>query len=348
MSRVTHRDIAARLGVDRSTVSRVLNNKAAQDGISSDLAAQIAKVARELDYVPNTAARAVRMGRFNCAALLMSTDVDTSYLPGRLLNGIHDELAAADYHLTVSKLADAQLASEDYVPKILRTLMCDGLLINYTHHLPMHLADLVIERGLPAVWINRRQPHDAVFSRSVEAGRQVTERLLALGHRRIAYVDMCHGADERIEEAHYSVTDRYAGYAAAMKAAGLKPIQFRPATGCRSHEEERAFAREVLSSPERPTALVCYFAIFAPAVLHATRDLNIRVPDELSITCFGPDDFRSQGLTVSSMLEPHYDMGRTAVRLFHQKLRRPKEPCQSCGVDFVWQDLGTCGPVPVG
>src|SRR4051812_25654694 len=136
MARVTLQDIAAHVGVDRSTVSRVLSNKAAEGGISSDLAQRIFSKARELNYIPNTSARAVRMGRFNCAALLMSTDAGRSYLPSHMLDGIHDELAAEDMHLTVAKVPDEKLNNEDHVPKILRTLMADGVLINYTHHLP--------------------------------------------------------------------------------------------------------------------------------------------------------------------------------------------------------------------
>jgi DNA-binding LacI/PurR family transcriptional regulator len=50
-----------------------LSNKAAEGGISDDLARRILSKAEELNYIPNTSARAIKMGRFNCAAMLMST-----------------------------------------------------------------------------------------------------------------------------------------------------------------------------------------------------------------------------------------------------------------------------------
>ena len=71
-----------------------------------------------------------------------------------------------------------------YVPKILRTLMADGLLINYTNHLPEHLVDIVSQQRLPAVWINTRRENSAVYPRNFEAARSLTNRLLELGHRR--------------------------------------------------------------------------------------------------------------------------------------------------------------------
>ena len=312
MSRITLRDIAVRVGVDRSTVSRVLSNKAAEGGISNDLAQRILLKARELNYIPNTSARAIRMGRFNCAALLMSTDAGRSYLPSRLLDGIHDELAAADMHLTVAKVPDKKLNSEDYVPKILRTMMADGLLINYTMHLPEHLVEIVEQRQVPAVWINTRRQHDAIYPRNREAAKQVTAQLLAAGHRRVAYVDLCHGWKD-IGSAHFSAADRLSGYSEAMREAGLKPIEIRPETACLNFDDETRYAGQILSRPQRPTALVCYFAIFVPALMRAANELGLRVPQDLSIATFAAENYREQGVTVSAMLEPHYQMGQQAV-----------------------------------
>src|SRR5688500_9037837 len=211
MGRITLADIAAHVGVDRSTVSRVLRDKAAQGGISAALAERIASKARELNYIPNTFARFVREGRFNCAALLMSTVEGRSYLPSRLLDGVHDGLAKFDMNLTVAKVPDEKLNSDDYVPNILRTLLADGLLINYTNHLPEHLVEIVNERKLPAVWINTQRDEAAVFPRNFEAAEALTRRLLQLGHRDIAYVDLC-ASRQDVPGAHFSARDRMAGY----------------------------------------------------------------------------------------------------------------------------------------
>jgi LacI family transcriptional regulator len=341
MARVTLQDVASHVGVDRSTVSRVLSNKAAEGGISIELAQRILEKARELNYIPNSSARAVRMGRFNCAALLMSTNAGRSYLPSRLLDGLHDELAAADMHLTVAKIPDEKLNSEDYVPKILRMLMADGLLINYTHHLPEHLVEIVEQCQLPAVWINTSRPHDAIYPQNHDAAKLATERLLALGHRRIDYIDMCHGQSV-VSTAHFSTVDRLAGYTEAMVEAGLRPIEIRPERSCFNFESERAFAMEVLRRPDRPTALVCYFTIFVPAITWAASELGLHIPEDLSLITFAAEDFREQGVCATSLLEPHYRMGQEAVRSLRAKIERPLEASESRTLEFVWHDLGTC------
>lgn len=342
MPRVTHRDIAARVGVDRSTVSRVLNHKAAEGGISPVLAERIARAAAELGYLPNTAALAVRMGRFNGVSLLMSADPLTSYLPTRLLDGIHDELAAHDLHLTVSRIPDEQLEKDDYVPKILRTHMSDGLLINYTHHLPTHLEELVAGRNLPAVWINRRLPHDAVYAMSYEAARDATRKLIGLGHKRIVYLDLCHASQEVVEQEHHSVADRLRGYTEAMKEAGLTPVERRPDRPPGPVQDEIEFIAAVLRDPDRPTALLCYFVNFLYPLLRVTGELGIQMPRDLSVICFAPEEYRDHGV-ISAMIEPHYAMGQEAARMLRGKIAKPTKKQESVGMAFEWMDLGTCG-----
>jgi LacI family transcriptional regulator len=345
MSRVTLRDIAQHVGVDRSTVSRVLSNKAAEGGISEELARRILSIAEQLNYVPNSSARAIKMGRFSCAALLMSTVAGRSYFPSLLLDGLHDGLAEYDMHLTVAKVPDEKFDADGYVPKILRALMADGLLINYTHHLPSHLVEMVDERQIPAVWLNTRRQSDCVYPLNREAARAVTERLLTMGHRRIAYVDLCVGRDE-LDGCHISVSERLLGYADAMRAAGREPWEVRTPRACTSLDEEEPVLAELLGRPDRPTAIVGYFMVFMPALLRAAAAAGLRVPQDLSVATFAGHDYRAQGLMTSAMLEPHHAMGREGVRMLRAKIDAPARPLPPSRLDFDWFDMGTCAPPP--
>jgi hypothetical protein len=86
---------------------------------------------------------------------------------------------------------------------------------------------------------------------------------------------------------------------------------------------EKAFMVEFLRGPRRPTAVVCYFSVFVPAVLHAASTVGLNVPQDLSVVTFGAENLREHGLTVSAMLEPHYGMGQEAVRLLLHRITRP-------------------------
>ncbi|HYG75210.1 MAG TPA: LacI family DNA-binding transcriptional regulator [Planctomycetota bacterium] len=128
---VTIREIAERSGLSVPTVSQILNNKGHR--YRSETCKRVMKAVRELGYRPNSFARAIRMGRFNCVALLLSTEKSKSFLPNELLRGVHDGVAERDYHMSLTALPDEKLTSQGFVPKILTQWSADGLLIKLSH-----------------------------------------------------------------------------------------------------------------------------------------------------------------------------------------------------------------------
>src|SRR5712671_436551 len=134
------KQIAATIGVSPNTVLRVLRGENKEVWPSAARrATEIRQLAQKLGYLPNGSARAIRQQRFNCVGLLLSADRGRSHLPDGLFNRAHDALADRGYRLVVSKLADEKLRSEAFVPLLLRELSCDGLLINYTDHIPAEM-----------------------------------------------------------------------------------------------------------------------------------------------------------------------------------------------------------------
>src|SRR4051794_17942945 len=113
------KEIAQLTGLSVPTVGNVLGRSGAR--YSEDTRRRVLEAARELGYRPNSSARAMRQGRFGCAALILtrSRQQTHSYIPNRLLDGIDDELALHDMHLTVSRLTDEELSAVDFVPKVL-------------------------------------------------------------------------------------------------------------------------------------------------------------------------------------------------------------------------------------
>ena len=343
MTRVTLGHIAEQVGVDRSTVSRALRNKSGEIGISAELTGRIIDAARELNYSPNASARAVRSGRFDAAALLMSTQAGRSYLSTRMLDGIHDELAAREMHLTIAKVPDRKLSSEKYVPKILREFLSDGLIINYTHGLPPHLEEVLERCRLPFVWLNADVGHDSVRADSRQAGRAATARMLAAGHRRVAYVDFCAGEVE-LPTAHGSAADREAGYAQAMRGAGLAPVTWRPRTAFCPLPEKIAFFRQMLRAPSRPTALLCYFSHFVPSLLQACALEGLVLPRDMSVTTFAPELYADAGVIVDLYVEPDYAMGRRSAAMLLERIEAPARRRPSVSLDFGLVDQGFVVP----
>lgn len=336
---VTIKQIAEQTGLSWPTVSQVLTGKGHR--YKAETRERILKVARQLGYRPNAFARAIRTGRFGAAALVLSaTDRYRSALPDGVLQGICDALEAKGMHLTVARLGDQKLTDEGFVPKLLREWMADGLLLDYNKQIPSRMMRLIEQYDIPSIWLNYRRQHDAVYPDDLSAGREATERLLALGHRRIAYAGQPGDTPP-----HYSETDRREGYAEAMRAAGLEP---RVVGGYKARECPhcgRSAWRAVLDRPERPTAVVAYGAKSLLGVFRAADRLGLEMPRDLSLITFSGHP-AGLDMDVATMLVPEIRLGREAVEMLLEKIESPERKLPGRAIAFGFDEGGSLAAPP--
>ena len=314
---VTQKQIAQELGVSHQLVSFALNGS---DMVAERTRDEILQVAERLGYRVNGSARTMRAGRFGCVAMLLSDEPHRSYAPKSLINGVHDELALHDQHLTIARLPDQTLTSEVLVPKILREWMADGLLIDYIRNIPPRLVELIARHQFPAIWINAGQPGDCVSPDNLGAGQAATRHLLELGHTRIAWVDFTHGSD--LAQEHHSAGERAEGYVLEMHAAGLAPQIVRETQAVPPRERiERS--RQLLAGPDRPEALVTYGSTEGGPLMIAAMSLGLVIPRDLSLVSFGDAETNFCGIPLTLMVEPDYLLGETAVKMLQEKIKAP-------------------------
>jgi LacI family transcriptional regulator len=336
---VTIKQIAERSGLSVPTVSQVLNNKGHR--YRSETCKRVLKAVRELNYRPNSSARAIRMGRFNCVALLLSTDPSKSFLPNELLRGIHDGVAEHDYHMSLTVLPDQKLTDDGFVPKILRQWMADGLLVNYHVALPPRMVELIHEHGIPSVWINTKQKSDCVYPDDLNASREATEKLLALGHKDVAYADF--GLGENQPSTHHSCADRYDGYAQALRAAGLQPRLMQGPDAIPS-SERAAFAAKLLAQPSRPTAIVTYSDTTAMPIVQGAASLGLQFPRDLSVVTFYEGLTTHSGIGIASMVIPWHEVGYAAFQMLQEKIKDPAQIQAPRALPFTFEPGQTFGP----
>jgi LacI family transcriptional regulator len=332
-------EIAKAAGVSRMTVSNVLNGRNKETWSSTaERAERIREIARELNYRPNAAAKAVVTGRFGGIGLLLSREESSGTLFSATFRAVREALGERDLHLTVGDLPETQLTSEEFVPKILREWASDGLLINYIADIPPRMAQLIRQHHIPSVWMNARLPHDCVYPDDFGASRKATQHLIELGHGRIAYL---HNA----VSSHYSARDRHDGYVQAMEQARLKPQVI-------GYEDEvllcdaQEFSRAWLSTAKRPTAAVAYEANYALPAYCAALQLGLQVPRDLSLLAFHERPLREYGLDISTMLIPGAEMGRVAVEMVLKKIADPQQELPPQSVPFHLEAGRTCGLAP--
>lgn len=305
MAEYSIRDIARMAGVSVGTVSRILNHAT---NVDEGIRQRTMEVIRQVNYRSGrrgrrAAARSVTTApdRTRTLALISpgmgsawkSNELWTSYMAG-----IEAACQERRCRLTLY-MADAK--QEDITREISRN--SDGLLIKMENALPDYLKELITL--LPAVGFGAAHTIDPLPQVIVDnnaGGLLATERLLKLGHRRIAFIN-----HEAFNEMFIA---RSNGYLEVMKSTGhFRPeylIEFSP----QNREEGRAVDPEqtppdmsealnrLLAIPERPTAVIFGNDWAAFGFLTACRMRGIRIPEEFSIV--GMDDTGS----LCTLLQP--------------------------------------------
>jgi LacI family transcriptional regulator len=324
----TMAEVAQSAGVSQPTASQALGGNPRKYRLSPDTVRRVREAAQSLGYRPNASARAIRAGQFGSVALVLSTSIKRSHLPQRVLQGIWNALSEHDLHLTGAKLPDEKLTDAGFVPRILRELCSDGMLIDYTDHIPPRMIELIENMNQPAIWLNRKQDHDCVYPDDIALGREATQRLLQAGHRRIAYLDWGAGWKQLPEE-HYSQRDRQAGYEQAMKKVGLTPRPIRRDDSEANPDEAQTTLRqtiaELLAEKDRPTAFVTYAWPFARRIAAVAASRGLRMPGDLSLVNTGSEDQMEldDGTRVSTAIEPEREYGAASVEALIEKMRDP-------------------------
>lgn len=334
----TQTRIARMLGISQVTVHRAL---AGHPQVSPSTRQRVQELANRLGYRPNGAARAMR-GRFDAVTLVLSTVGHRSSLFAPQLQGILAGLGPCGYHLNVAAFDDQELTDPALVPKLLREHLADGLLVNYSAQVPAAMLELMRASGLPAVWMNSKTMPGSVHPDDQGGAASATRQLLALGHRRIAYLDLEH---EIGDDYHYSVLDRWQGYALTMQEAGLPS---RLLGGQKFPLRERlAAAVAWLSGPERPTAVISYHDGEAMLMQTAAMKCGLRIPQDLSLIALGEHGYLFVGhADLTRWVAPFQELGRRAAVLLVERLRDGTPPGSAVALPFSLHPGETVAPPP--
>jgi LacI family transcriptional regulator len=241
------------------------------------------------------------------------------YLPFGLMRGAAAAAAERDVTLSFAELPEAKLTSDGYLPKILRELSTDGILLNLMPDDAI-VARLTQAHRIPSIWLNAKRTADSVYTDDLEAGRKAAQALVERRHRRITYA----GA---IGNRHHSAKDRRTGYGTMMRAAGLAPdcIEIRCKRELSDYCDDNRIAEFVslLRRKPRPTAIVAYEQDLVLPALMAAQSLGIRVPDELSLITFHDWIVNGSGFPIATMFVHTDEIGKAAGEMLLTKINDP-------------------------
>ncbi len=321
---VTVADVALKAGVSKATAARVLGGYGT---VSDRVRETVTAAARLLDYRPNELARSMTTGRSGTIGVVVG-DIENPFF-SLAVRGISDVARRAGFTVILinsGEDVDAERAA-------MRTLLAkrvDGVIVSPANdHDVEHLHE-AIRSGLPLVLLDRASDTldvDTVIADDRHAAENITRRLIALGHRRIAYLTACDTPDHSfraVEDINTgSVRRRIEGYLGVCHEAGLINMDKWVQVGAMTPSETHRIVSEMLQSAQRPTAIIASDSIIALEVFKVHRQLGLSIPDDVSLISFHDADWTSVTTPpVTVVRQPVYDLGAKAAELLVDRLSR--------------------------
>src|SRR3954467_3543906 len=318
---VTLADLAAHLGVSRTTVSNAYNRP---NQLSPKLRERVLAAARDLGYGgPDPMARGLRRGQTGSLGLVFDAPLSYAFTDpaaALFLKGMATGLEVHGAALSmIPRLPEGPERSADLV----RSALVDGYMLFCTPaDDPRYAA--VRARGLPFVLVEYDDdPTAAHVGIDDVAGAEAAARhLVDLGHRNVAIVS---GYETDVVTAPVAQgrsrwrvpSGRLAGWRAGLEAGGIDwgEVPVSGAGGSHAAGGARA-AAALLDRAARPTAILALSDLQALGVLRAAAERGIDVPGELSVVGF--DDIPQAAAAtpaLTTVAQLHEEKGRAAVRL---------------------------------
>jgi LacI family transcriptional regulator len=307
-------DIAKTVGLSPGTVSKALNRKG---NLSEETRAKVLEVAKELNYMPNPAARYLKKNRTNQIMLSISNMRDSFFLD--IIETVQERAKLYDYSIMINFTGD-DVQEELKTLKNLGSNFIDGIImvtINYTQkHFDVikTLKKPVVLCSMANIPIDNAQlACDYVCVDTRKGIYLATNHLISLGHKEIGYVG--------IQGDTQTGWERLEGFRTAMKDAGLTINKNHVLIGEANDSVGYNSGVKIANMKKRPTAICAAADILVMGLYKAFDEFNIRIPQDISI--IGMDNIYIDSIMkpkVSSVDLSQKEIGRIAARMLFDKI----------------------------
>jgi DNA-binding LacI/PurR family transcriptional regulator len=300
--RLDIRTIARLANVSIATVSRTINRVPT---VNPKIAKRVWEVIEELDYFPNTQARALVSGRSWILGLIVS-EITNPFFP-ELIQGFEDIAVEHGYEILVSSTNHDPKRMSHCIRRMLERKV-DGVAV-MTFGIEAPLLEQLAQRKVPLVFVDVGPDGPGINVLKVDYRhgiREGVQHLAALGHRNIAFLRGPIGL--------HSAQSRLDAFSESMRECGITPDPAWILQGEHTLEGGMSAMQQLLAAKNMPTAVMCSNDMTAIGVLHTMYRAGLRVPDDLSVVGF--DNIHMAEVTIpplTTVQMSRFDLARAAV-----------------------------------
>jgi LacI family transcriptional regulator len=309
----TLKDIARKLNMSISTVSKALNNDISISTLTKE---RVQQQAREWNYVPNESARNFKLNKSSTLGLIIPDLLDPFYVLA--INGIEEIASKENYNLILTQ-SHEDIVKEENVVNIMIRSRVDGVILAITKNtVDMSFLEKFRLVGIPVMCIVR-EPQDHccnyVSLNNNQGAFQATRHLIKKGHSRIAHIM----GPQTLQISQV----RFDGYKKALEKYNFPmDMQLVKKVDFSRKETEKAMS-ELMKLQNPPTAI---FNFKNEITLDAIAFLKKKYPEKLNLIDF--TDFGNLPLfdyldhkPIASVEEDFHEVGRQAAELLFQKIK---------------------------
>jgi LacI family transcriptional regulator len=312
---VTIKDIAKKCGVSVSTVSKALSD---YTDINKKTVDFIREIARDMGYLPNASARALRTNRsFNIGVLFVDktcSGLRHEFFSG-ILNSVKDQAEIRGYDITFTSKNIGNLQMNYYEHAKYRN--CDGIVIASIDFNDPDVINLV-KSEIPTVTIDHIfNNRTAILSDNIHSYAEIVNYVYERGHRRIAFI---HGEDT------YVTQQRLASFRKACLDKGIQiPDEYLREAIYHDPRSSGLQTRALLSLKERPTCILYPDDFSFIGGMNEIEKHGLSIPEDISVVGY-------DGILLSQVLRPRLTtyrqdveaIGKTAADKLINMIENPK------------------------
>jgi DNA-binding LacI/PurR family transcriptional regulator len=309
-AQVTIKDIASRLGISPSTVSRALKN---HPDISDETKKAVHDLARQLNYEPNAIALSLRSSKSNIIGLIIPEIVH--YFFSQVISGIEDVAFDAGYNVMICQSNESYIREVKNVQALLSSRI-EGLLVSVSKETRdfNHFKNLK-KKNIPIVFYDRiceEMDTDRVVVDDFNGAYMATRHLAEIGCKRIAHLgttqDLLIGRN------------RYNGFIKALQEYNL-PVDDRLILICDTYKAARLVTKRLIYELNPPDGIFAVNDMTAIGACQTIRENRLKIPDDIAVVGF------SNGI-YSTMTDPPlttveqfgYQIGQKSARLLLDRI----------------------------
>lgn len=311
----TLKDVAEKLNISVSTVSRVVNNKSY---VNPKTREKVLKALEELNYSPNQVARSLKNKSTNTVGIVIP-DISEDFF-SYVIKGIDHVLVENGYSIILCDTGEKAEREELYL-NLLIEKQVDGLILatvskNHT------LIQNIMNRGTPVIFIDNlpklKSGYDSVIIDNAKASYMAVEHLIELGHRNIGII-----AGKQDETTGY---ERLAGYKKALQENNFNIDENLIAIGDFKEKSGYDNMKMLLEKNSSMSAVYVTSSKMTYGAIKAIKEKGLRIPEDIALIGFDVHD--PSGLitpSITTILQPEENIGKSAAELILKKLKEKEQ-----------------------